>query len=909
MKEPARTSKTAVRKPSGETSRQTKRTAKTSRTSKSSVHELSEKSSRRTRSATKASKQSINAVREVLILGISGSGKTTFLTVLGHRFEETSVFGLGMTAARGTDTYRFVGEMWHQMTAPLHQRAFPAATDPTSEAAYISWDVNAGITPLFRLSTLDCGGETVYRVFADSDETAEDGPQETQLRQLADNASVICLFVRPSDLETGSAKHPDASDRERERSRKTVETLLAVSREDVDEDKKLVFVLADSLSYDEDIKRAGGPKAWLFSEVPQLQRERRAASASVIATSAVVETIPSETGGVVPADNFSSEGLETFLLSVGGLVCDALKPMSDAILSLQDSEIAYAEVLDYPSKERPLFERKAKCDDYRDAGRRFELAAKTLLEKFSAGPAVRQKTELFVADRIHGSKLAANLESVLESSLRTLAASNSTEAELPAQWFSFRTKILEEAALAAGKVDSYPERTLPSADWWFEAALSDVKVQIESEKAVHHSNFLNNAKSTFLAVIGAVAKAMHRLRDNARSIFLAVIDAVAKAMHRLKYPENPRSTFLAIFVAGVMVKLLSQNSNDKSRIAAEQMRMRTATEAAIKALDAGQYEEFLTNRVAADRKDARILHGMGEYCNRVKKDPHEAADWYFAAAEKGNVDSQIALGNYFKFKGGDNPSKAIEWYQKAVENGVDDGSIFTRIGDCYRYLENRQESDLWYKRAFDWYMKRAKGGDANSMAYVGFMGYGIGHGVKENFGEAVNWLKMAIDKGNNSAWFLLGVVYQRHHDLDNAEDCFKRLSDASTTKRLSEVQATKAAIKAFEGKKWTDGLRLASKGDQLDPTLNTWLGSAYHNGRGVAKDDNTALEFWKKAAAADNQYAFYNSGMAYKFGWGTTKDLVEAEEWMHKAESAGFSEATELLKEIRTEIEREKATK
>jgi hypothetical protein len=417
-----------------------------------------------------------NPLREILVLGVQGSGKTTLLAVLGHRFKESGIFGLGMTSVNGTDTLRFVDDKWHLMTRSLSTRAFPAATDPDSAAEYLSWDVNVGTKLLFRLSTLDCGGEAIYRVFTDfsssnselENESDASSTQRNQLRKMAKRASVLCLFVRPSDFEPGSDKHPDAPADVRERSRKTVETVLAVVNGKAGKEKRLLIVLTDTQSYADDIERAGGPKAWLFAEIPELKRSARAVASNVIATVAVRETIKNEKGVEVPADNFSSDGLESFLLAVGVLMADDLKPVGKAILSLCDAGCAYAETKAHPSASQPL-ERFDAGQRFAECGKRFRAEAKELLSKFiadhefGAGSNIRTETEKFITQIMEEPLRAEALEGALEQALLSLPSQGTP----PLSWDVFRKGIFEEALKHSPDDRRYAESDLPTAREWF----------------------------------------------------------------------------------------------------------------------------------------------------------------------------------------------------------------------------------------------------------------------------------------------------------------------------------------------------------------------------------------------------------------------------------------------------------
>jgi TPR repeat protein len=67
------------------------------------------------------------------------------------------------------------------------------------------------------------------------------------------------------------------------------------------------------------------------------------------------------------------------------------------------------------------------------------------------------------------------------------------------------------------------------------------------------------------------------------------------------------------------------------------------------------------------------------------------------------------------------------------------------------------------------------------------------------------------------------------------------------------------------------------------------LGDCYHKGRGVAKDEAEAVEWYRKAAEQGHCVAQNNLGVCYHGGTGVDKDEAEAVEWYRKAAEQGHS--------------------
>ena len=52
-------------------------------------------------------------------------------------------------------------------------------------------------------------------------------------------------------------------------------------------------------------------------------------------------------------------------------------------------------------------------------------------------------------------------------------------------------------------------------------------------------------------------------------------------------------------------------------------------------------------------------------------------EWYQKAADNGNTDGMVKIGNlyYYGYGVSQDYRKAMEWYQKAVDNGNTDGMV------------------------------------------------------------------------------------------------------------------------------------------------------------------------------------------------------------------------------------------
>ncbi|WP_051908530.1 tetratricopeptide repeat protein [Candidatus Odyssella acanthamoebae] len=78
-------------------------------------------------------------------------------------------------------------------------------------------------------------------------------------------------------------------------------------------------------------------------------------------------------------------------------------------------------------------------------------------------------------------------------------------------------------------------------------------------------------------------------------------------------------------------------------------------------------------------------------------------------------------------------------------------------------------------------------------------------------------------------------------------------------------------------------IQLKEKAGKNDPQAQFEMGQCYLFGKGVDKDLNQAVEWYRKAAENNYAAAQYNLGQCYLFGKGVDKDLNQAVEWYRKA--------------------------
>ena len=76
------------------------------------------------------------------------------------------------------------------------------------------------------------------------------------------------------------------------------------------------------------------------------------------------------------------------------------------------------------------------------------------------------------------------------------------------------------------------------------------------------------------------------------------------------------------------------------------------------------------------------------------------------------------------------------------------------------------------------------------------------------------------------------------------------------------------------------------------------LGSIYENGKGVPRDSQQALGWYRKAAQAGSSSAMYDLGVMYENGEGVVKNRQQAVDWYRKAAVRGEPHAKQSLQRL-----------
>jgi len=117
-------------------------------------------------------------------------------------------------------------------------------------------------------------------------------------------------------------------------------------------------------------------------------------------------------------------------------------------------------------------------------------------------------------------------------------------------------------------------------------------------------------------------------------------------------------------------------------------------------------------------------------------------------AEQGDVNAQCELG-YAYFSGEEgipqDYTEAAKWYGKAAEQGDTDAML--GLGNMYSHGRGVSQD---YTKAVEWFRKAAEQGDADAQFYLG-LAYSLGQGVPKDFDKAQELVRKAASGGSKNA--------------------------------------------------------------------------------------------------------------------------------------------------------------
>lgn len=327
----------------------------------------------------------------------------------------------------------------------------------------------------------------------------------------------------------------------------------------------------------------------------------------------------------------------------------------------------------------------------------------------------------------------------------------------------------------------------------------------------------------------------------------------------------------------------------------------------------------------------------------VEQDFKAAKKLMESAAGQGNADAKLKLqdwdtatqaGNMFAFKNAKisldeyrfgksaidllNPDRGAQMVREAADQGLPE-ALFD-LGVYYQTGKGGVSKDL--KLGFTYLKKAADQGYAPAQLQIA-EAYFEGFGVPKDEKAAVKITQLACENGSLTAKYNMGIYYKYgkgiEKNIKSAIVNFKFCADQTQDKEVSAKSCYHLAdiysngiggvskdhalylkyIQKSAGEGYMPAQSIlgqylyedvgdfhqaakflalaAAKGDAISQNM---LGECYQNGKGVTKNEKTAVEWYKKSAQQGNAEAQFNLGTCYQKGTGVGKDLSIGAKWI-----------------------------
>lgn len=342
----------------------------------------------------------------------------------------------------------------------------------------------------------------------------------------------------------------------------------------------------------------------------------------------------------------------------------------------------------------------------------------------------------------------------------------------------------------------------------------------------------------------------------------------------------------------------------------------------------------------ADQGDRDAQNNVGVMFERglgVPLDAVEAVKWFRRAAEQGHSEAQNNLGvMYLTGRGlGQDLTEAEKWFRQAADQGHVGATTNLSLLDPATARPKadvppaspQQASDrfaaglaayneLKFKSAIEAWRPLAESGNADAQTRLGVM-YSKGLGVTRSYGQALQWFRRAADQGVAEAQFNVGAMYAEGLgvplDDDVAQGWLRRAADQEyveakdyVRKRYGRDSRTgpDSTSSALESADFRAGIDAFDRGDLaralsiLKPLAQKGhakaqneIGLMYLDARGVDRDYQAAIRWFRLSADTDLADAQFNLGLMYAEGLGTLRNSVEAKKWFLRAAEQGHAVA------------------
>ncbi|WP_109488843.1 tetratricopeptide repeat protein [Occallatibacter savannae] len=238
----------------------------------------------------------------------------------------------------------------------------------------------------------------------------------------------------------------------------------------------------------------------------------------------------------------------------------------------------------------------------------------------------------------------------------------------------------------------------------------------------------------------------------------------------------------------------------------------------------------------------------------VVRDEKQAAYWYEKAANSGDPNAQLQIGFFYEAGIGvvRDSSRATAWFQRAAAGGSVQAKV--NLGVAYIWGAGVRKDPVLGVQ----FLRAAAEQGSGPGAYYLADSYYLGVGVEKNLDQAKHWLEVAAKRHDPHGELGLALVLLQRPDHRDDDRAFRLLRDASKSGYVAaehELGLRLARRPGFASRpeEALEFLRKASLEGFWKSTVV--LAALYRDGKGVAKDPETAYVDFRVAALQGGEAA------------------------------------------------------
>jgi TPR repeat protein len=320
------------------------------------------------------------------------------------------------------------------------------------------------------------------------------------------------------------------------------------------------------------------------------------------------------------------------------------------------------------------------------------------------------------------------------------------------------------------------------------------------------------------------------------------------------------------------------------------------------AVKANHSKELVILRKLADKKHATAAYLLGQrYQNGIDVDTdfQQAYQWYQLAFDNGarKAANQIGIlaetGQVGSTNGEPNYDLAYQWYQQASLRGDSNG--FSNLARFHHYGVGRNVN---LRAAANQYVKAAETGSQVAYCKLADVMLEMESRTDVKWQGTLARIKALYEYGVKQEGKLcprrFGRFYQMEmNDPKRAQHWYEIAVNNGDKPALIRLETL--YFVSFAEKDYPTAFANFTKGAAQSMAKSTYyLGKLYHKGLGVQRDDNKALELWKKAQTLGYAAAGNAITMLYFQGQDSVKDRQKAQQRLDKIANLSLQNTLEV---------------